>query len=64
MGLAEALADSRAKATTDEIERLVNKCPAVPINEGTGILTRREAPELGVMVTKIEIHYTVFEKKY
>jgi phosphatidylinositol 4-kinase len=56
MGLAEVLADSRAKATTDEIERLVSKCPVVPMNEGTDILTRKEAPELGVMVIKISIY--------
>lgn len=52
MGLAEVLADSRAKATSDEIQKLVNRCPVVPINEGTDILTRNDAPELGAMVIK------------
>lgn len=52
MGLAEVLADSRAKASSDEVEKLINKCPAVPINEGTEILTRRDSPELGSMVSK------------
>ncbi|KAI9262886.1 hypothetical protein EDC94DRAFT_88967 [Helicostylum pulchrum] len=52
MGLAEVLADSRAKATSDEIQKLVNRCPVVPINEGTDILTRNDAPELGAMTLR------------
>lgn len=50
MGLAEVLADSRAKASSSEIERLISKCPVVPINDETDILTRKEAPDLGAMV--------------
>jgi phosphatidylinositol 4-kinase len=50
MGLAEVLADSRAKASSSEIEKLISKCPIVPLNDETDILTRREAPELGAMV--------------
>ncbi|KAI7893269.1 uncharacterized protein EV154DRAFT_600987 [Mucor mucedo] len=52
MGLAEVLADSRAKASSSEIEKLISKCPAVPINDDTDILTRREAPELGAMTRR------------
>lgn len=51
MGLAEVLADSRAKASSSEIEKLISKCPTVPINDENNILTRREAPELGAMVS-------------
>lgn len=54
MGLAEVLADSRAKASTEEIDKLISKCPAVPIdNTTTEILTRHDAPGLGVMVTNL-----------
>jgi hypothetical protein len=31
VSLAEVLADSRTKTTIDEVERLVSKCPDVPI---------------------------------
>lgn len=48
--LAEVLADSRAKATSLDVEKLVNKCPSVPIDEGTDILTKHDAPGLGIMV--------------
>lgn len=51
MGLAEVLADSRAKASSDEIEKLINKCPPVPIDTGTEILTRNDVSGLSVMVT-------------
>jgi phosphatidylinositol 4-kinase len=57
MGLAEVLADSRAKASTDEVEKLISKCPVVPIDDGTDIWTKRDAPELGVMVS-VEINGT------
>ncbi|KAI9253575.1 hypothetical protein BY458DRAFT_535835 [Sporodiniella umbellata] len=52
LGLAEVLADSRAKGTEDEIEKLLSKCPDVPINGGTDILTRKEAPGLGAMTRR------------
>jgi phosphatidylinositol 4-kinase len=31
VSLASVLSDSRAKTTTDEVERLVSKCPAIPL---------------------------------
>ncbi|RCI05105.1 phosphatidylinositol-4- kinase, partial [Rhizopus stolonifer] len=63
--LAEVLADSRTKATSDEIETLVNKCPVVPLEEGTDILSRHEAPGLGKMTLQSQqtiaalVKYTV-----
>jgi phosphatidylinositol 4-kinase len=48
--LAEVLADSRAKATSLDVEKLINKCPAVPVDEGSDILTKHDAPGLGIMV--------------
>ncbi|KAG0740375.1 hypothetical protein G6F23_008320 [Rhizopus arrhizus] len=65
LGLAEVLADSRAKATSDEIEKLLSRCPEVPINASTDILTRKEAPGLGSMTRRRQqalaalIKYTV-----
>jgi phosphatidylinositol 4-kinase len=53
MGLAEVLADSRAKATSEEIEKLINRCPAVPIDNGTDIFTKNDVPGLGIMVNKV-----------
>ncbi|CEP08014.1 hypothetical protein [Parasitella parasitica] len=53
MGLAEVLADSRSKASTEEIEKLISKCPAVPIDvQSTEIMTRHDAPGLGVMTRR------------
>ncbi|KAI8996972.1 hypothetical protein BDB01DRAFT_769342 [Pilobolus umbonatus] len=52
MGLAEVLADSRAKTTSDEIQRLVMRCPATPLDEGTDIITDKETVGLGVMTRK------------
>ncbi|CAO0794100.1 unnamed protein product [Mucor circinelloides] len=53
MGLAEVLADSRAKASTEEIDKLISKCPAVPMDHATTeVLTRHEAPGLGVMTRR------------
>jgi phosphatidylinositol 4-kinase len=65
MGLAEVLADSRAKATSNEIERLVAKCPAVSIVEGTDIHTKETAPGLVSMVNKKpdQLKFCTFIKK-
>ncbi|OBZ83610.1 Phosphatidylinositol 4-kinase stt4 [Choanephora cucurbitarum] len=49
LALAETLADSRAKATNDEIQKLFSKCPTVPLEDGPDILSRHEAPGLGTM---------------
>ncbi|KAI8636242.1 hypothetical protein BD408DRAFT_487034 [Parasitella parasitica] len=55
IGLAEVLADSRAKASTEEIEKLISKCPAVPIDsEITEIMTRHDAPGLGIMTSRCQ----------
>lgn len=54
MGLAEVLADSRSKATTAEIEKLLTKCPAVPLDVPPGdktIFTKEQKPGLGSMVS-------------
>lgn len=52
MGLAEVLADSRSKATASEVDKLVSKCPIVPIldDKEKTIFTRQDKPDLGVMV--------------
>lgn len=55
LGLAEVLADSRAKASVEEIEKLLSKCPEVPINKGTDIFTREKAPGLGSMVLTVNL---------
>ena len=59
MGLAEVLADTRSKATTSEIDKLISKCPPVPIpddNDKT-IFTRDQQPDLGAMVNSNEKAY-------
>lgn len=55
MGLAEVLADSRSKATASEVDKLVSKCPIVPIldDKEKTIFTRQDKPDLGVMVRRI-----------
>ena len=64
MGLAEVLADTRSKATTSEIDKLISKCPPVPIpddNDKT-IFTRDQKPDLGAMVNsnKKRLTCTIF----
>ncbi|KAI8379424.1 uncharacterized protein BYT42DRAFT_514723 [Radiomyces spectabilis] len=51
-GLAEVLADSRAKASSHEVDRLISKSPPVPIDNGkstTAIVTKDQAPNLATM---------------
>lgn len=55
MGLAEVLADSRAKATNSDIDRLLSKCPDVPLDtpqDDKTIFTRAQKPNLGLMVNR------------
>ncbi|CDS12547.1 hypothetical protein LRAMOSA04741 [Lichtheimia ramosa] len=54
MGLAEVLADSRSKATASEVDKLVSKCPIVPIldDKEKTIFTRQDKPDLGVMTQR------------
>ncbi|KAI9473410.1 MAG: hypothetical protein EXX96DRAFT_304862 [Benjaminiella poitrasii] len=51
--LAEVLADSRAKSTSDEVDKLIKRCPEVSIDNGTGIITKHDiVPELGRMTQR------------
>ncbi|KAI8148722.1 hypothetical protein BJV82DRAFT_642239 [Fennellomyces sp. T-0311] len=54
MGLAEVLADSRSKATSSEIDKLISKCPPVPIPDDNdkNIFTRDQKPDLGAMTSR------------
>lgn len=55
MGLAEVLADSRAKATNLEVEKLIARCPPVPVDgelQDKTIYTRDQKPDLGTMVCR------------
>ncbi|KAG0179232.1 phosphatidylinositol-4- kinase [Apophysomyces sp. BC1034] len=56
MGLAEVLADSRAKASDDDIGRLVAKCPPVPLDslDEDTIFTREDAPGLGMLTRRCQ----------
>jgi hypothetical protein len=54
MSLAGVLADSRAKTSTDELERLLQKCPDISIIpiEDTITKTPSETTAVGRMVRK------------
>ncbi|CAO3637256.1 unnamed protein product [Cunninghamella echinulata] len=52
LGLAEVLADSRSKPTTSDVDRLLSKCPEVPLvnpDEDT-IFAKGSIPTVGTMV--------------
>lgn len=54
MSLAGVLADSRAKTTNEEVERLLSKCPDIPIMsiEDTSINVPGQQLSVGRMVIK------------
>ncbi|KAF7723837.1 phosphatidylinositol-4- kinase [Apophysomyces ossiformis] len=56
MGLAEVLADSRAKATDDDIERLVAKCPPVPLDspDADTIFTQEDTLSLDILTRRCQ----------
>ncbi|ORX46095.1 hypothetical protein DM01DRAFT_1339741 [Hesseltinella vesiculosa] len=56
LGLAEVLADSKAKATDDEVDKLLSKCPPLPLdklNDDT-IYTRGSLEKVGTMTRRSE----------
>ncbi|CAO3596291.1 unnamed protein product [Absidia cylindrospora] len=54
LGLAEVLADSRSKASSSEVEKLVSKCPDVPLDspEDDTIPIRGSIPNVGTMTRR------------
>jgi hypothetical protein len=53
MSLADVLADSASKTTTDEIERLLSKCPDVPavsIDDLDIVVPSKDKKSIGRMV--------------
>lgn len=56
VSLASVLADSRAKTTADEVERLLSKCPTIPLLsiENSTIVTPDQG-SIGRMVVVIQI---------
>ncbi|KAL0081209.1 hypothetical protein J3Q64DRAFT_1850940 [Phycomyces blakesleeanus] len=51
MNLAEVLADTRAKTVAEEVDRLLARCPPVPLTEldQVNILTTEDAPDMAVL---------------
>ncbi|KAI8097412.1 uncharacterized protein BX664DRAFT_326316 [Halteromyces radiatus] len=64
LGLAEVLADSRSKATTNEVEKLVSKCPIVPLDipDDDNIYIRGSIPSVGTMTRRSQQTLTALVK--
>jgi hypothetical protein len=64
MSLADVLADSASKTTTDEIERLLSKCPDVPavsIDDLDIVVPSKDKKSIGRMV---EWRYVIQDNAY